>query len=73
MTHRFTSSEVREAVAEGQRDFFDWITKRKITLCAFDLDDGCTGYAQIWDKDSEDYEYLDSVDLSCLGVCPEEC
>ena len=61
-----TSDQVKTLVADNKRDFFDSISKRKATLCAYDFDDGCTGYAQIWDKDGEDYEYIDSVDLSCL-------
>lgn len=61
-----TSSSVFKAVKEGKREFFDKLSKRKIYLCAFDLDDGCGGYAHIYDEDGEDYERIDMVDLSCL-------
>lgn len=63
-----TSDYVKEQVKKknGNRDFIDRISGRRVTLCAYDFDDGCTGYANFWDIEGEDYEYVDLVDLSCL-------
>lgn len=60
------SSEVYTLVKSGIRDFFCRLKKRKITIAAYDLDCGCTGYAHIWNAEGTDYEYIDIVDLSCL-------
>ena len=63
---RYSSDEVRSMVASGNRDFHDAIRGRKVTICGFDLDCGCTGYADIWDEEAIDHEFVGMVDLSCL-------
>ena len=66
---QLTSTEVRNMAADDEiYDFFCRLHNRRITLCAYDFFDGCTGYAEIWDAAAEDYEYIDSVDLSCLST-----
>ena len=52
----------------GKRDFYDRLKNRKITVSGTHLDCGCTACADIWDEDSEDFEYVDWVDVSCLEI-----
>lgn len=69
---RVSAEMIRARANSGEsRDFYDRIKGRKVTLCGFDLDDGCAGYANVWDAEAEDYEYIDLVDLSCLEAFTE--
>jgi hypothetical protein len=67
-----TSNEVRRRIIGDQRDFFDTINKRKVTIGGFDFDDGCSAFADFWDIEGEDYEFVDRVDLSCLAELPNK-
>jgi hypothetical protein len=64
-----SSNEVRGMVLLGIRDFISTIHCRRVHIVAYDMDCGCTGYAQIYDADGEDWEFLDSIDLSCMAEC----
>lgn len=62
-----SSKDVMESVEKGAFDFYDHITKRKVTLEAFSFHDGCTGYGHVWDAKGEDHEYVGMFDLSMLS------
>ena len=62
----FSPDDIRELVACGIREFNSVAHDRKISIVGYDLDDECKAYAQIWGLTEENYEYIDSVDLSCL-------
>lgn len=69
---RLTSNEVRTRIIGDQRDFFDTISKRKVTISGFDFDDWFSAFADFWDRNGENYEFVDRVDLSCLAELPNK-